>query len=361
MYRTTTKYTFILLFLFSTISEGQNINESLQQLTEAAAREYLKPVGNGFGANLNTGWVTRSPKAELYGLDIQIGIVVMGAFMPSDSKSFSVTGNVQFTASQAEEIINSVDWAQYNMTPEEEQNAQNNLRVLLLQNVFPAQIAGPTVIGSKKDQVRIILQPSQYSYQGQQIYIPQTEFSTNVKGVLEDYSILPFAAPQLTVGTLFGTQLTLRWVPNVTFDPSVGKVNYFGFGIQHNPLVWFMTPLPVDLSLGFFWQHLTSGDYLESTATEFGIYASKTFGPTYTNVTPYIGVSYQNSTSTVSYDLISTTNFGTTSNRISFDMEGENSSKFLIGLAFRLGVLNLNIDYNIAKFSTLGGGISFLF
>lgn len=356
---------FTFLFIIVPSSAGillaQNINQSLQQLTETAAREYLKPVGSGFGANLNTAWVTRSPKTETAGLDIQLGIVIMGAFMPEDSKSFSVSGNVEFTPEQADEIVNSVRWEQYNLTAAQRQNAQAELRNLLLQNVFPAKVSGPTVIGSKNDQVKVVLLENSYTYQGQQIFIPQSEFLTNVRGVLENYNILPFAAPQLTVGTLFGTQLTLRWVPNVTFDPTIGKVNYFGLGIQHNPLAWLMVPLPVDVSIGFFWQNLKAGDYLESSATEYGIYASKTFGPTYLNITPYLGYSYQDSKSTVTYKLISTTGLGSTSTNISFDMKGENTSKLLVGLALRLGVINLNFDYNLAKYSTLGGGVSFIF
>jgi hypothetical protein len=55
-----------------------------------------------------------------------------------------------------------------------------------------------------------------------------------VHGLLEDLPALPLFAPQLTVGTIYGTQASFRFVP--TYDVTdLGDFKYFGFGLQHNP------------------------------------------------------------------------------------------------------------------------------
>ena len=58
-----------------------------------------------------------------------------------------------------------------------------------------------------------------------------------VTGLLEDATVFPLAAPQLTFGTVLGTMGAIRYYPGQTIK-KIGKVNYFGFSILHNPSVW---------------------------------------------------------------------------------------------------------------------------
>ena len=105
------------------------------------------------------------------------------------------------------------------------------------------------------------------------------------------------------------------------------------------------------------------GSVFQSTATTFGIYGSKTFGPGAFNVTPYAGFSYESSSADVAYDfLIDTAVPGvTTTQHVSFNLVGENSVRFMIGAAFKLGFISLNVDYNISNYNVASAGLGIIF
>jgi len=336
------------LFTVTSIN-AQDLNETLQKLSGDAAKAYLAPVTNGFGANLNTGWATRSPKAKIWGVDIQFGLVAMGAFMGDNSKTFNAQGTFRFSRAQAEQIASDVP---------------SNVREQVVQDIMSKDqtinFSGPTAVGSKNDKIKISFPGGTYNYNGTE-YNGLSDVELPVGGLLDNLSVIPLTAPQLTLGTVYGTQLSFRFLPDIQLNEEIGKLSYFGFGIQHNIGMWLPAPLPVDVSVGFFTQNLKVGDLLESSATEFGAYASRTFGPGALNVTPYAGFSYQSSSLNASYDYVVTNGNISTPLHVSFDSEGENTVKFTVGTAFKLGFLNLNVDYNIAKYSTVGAGLGFIF
>jgi len=351
---------FSLAFTFSSsLLKAQDLNSTLQFLSDEAAKAYLNPASNGFGADLNSGWFSRAPKPVMLSLDVNPGIVAMGAFLPGDHKTFSINGNFRFTPSQAGLLTRSVA-NQYG--PE----ARQNLIDQLTSRDFNVGISGPTIIGSKNDYMKVNFNGATLNYQqqpgqpAQQIYVPPQEIPIQeIKGVLDNMSMLPFGAPQLTVGTLYGTQVKFRYLPPTEISADLGKSDYFGFGIEHNIGVWM--PLPVDITIGYFTQSLKVGDHLKSRADEYGIFASKTFGPGTVSITPYAGLSMQNSTMDVSYNYIYQSGGVEVPTNISFELKGENSAKLALGLAFKLSVISLNFDYNIAKFSSISGGLAFLF
>src|SRR5439155_563530 len=97
-------------------------------------------------------------------------------------------------------------------------------------------------------------------------------------GIISKLPVLPLMAPQLTIGTILGTQATLRWLPSIELDPKLGKFSYLGFGIQHNPGVWLPFHMPVDVSGGFFTQKLEVGKVFSAQSMAMGVTASKTLG-----------------------------------------------------------------------------------
>lgn len=358
-----TESVFILFILFLAILpaslKAQDLQSTLQLMSDQAAKAYLNPASNGFGADLNSSWFSRAPKPVVLGFDLQLGIVAMGAFLPGDNKTFLINGNFRFTPAQAELMTQSVA-NRYGS------DAQQNLINQLTSRDFNVQISGPTVIGSKDDYMKINFYGTTLSYQAQpgqpaqDIYVPPQEIPVQeIKGVLDNMSILPFGAPQLTLGTVYGTQVTFRYLPPTEINADLGKADYFGFGIQHNIGVW--VPLPLDLTLGFFTQSLKVGDILKSRANEYGIYASKTLGSGIFGLTPYAGLTMQNSTMDVSYNYLYQSQGVQVPTNISFQLEGENTGKLALGLALKLAIVNLNFEYNIAKFSSIGGGLGLNF
>ena len=172
-------------------------------------------------------------------------------------------------------------------------------------------VSGPTIVGSKKDSIKV-------SFTGGSVRVPYptladpnhdtvvTLLSANqtlgVVGFLEDLPMLPLAAPQASIGTILGTKFSLRYLPSVELDKKIGKFEYTGFGIQHNPFMWIPVPEPpVDVSIGYFTQTMKVGKIFESKASLFGIQASKTFGPGALNITPYAGLSFEKSDITIKY------------------------------------------------------------
>lgn len=335
--------------------DGQTLEKTLSQLYNKTAQAYLGPIGSGFGANLNTGWTTRAPKAELWGVDIQLGVVAMGAMLGNGTKTFSYTGDYTFNAEQAQQMTQNIPNVQ----------ARNQVMSKLTSEKFQVGFSGPTVVGKKDDHIMINFAGKSFQTNYGTYTVASQQIDLGIGGQMDDIPLLPLGAPQLTVGTIYGTQVAIRYLPSVKISEELGESKYFGFGIQHNIGQWIPVPMPVDLSAGFFTQNLKIGTLLESKATEYGLYASRTFGPGALNVTPYAGFSLQSSKMTVNYDY----NYSVMINgieqkqtdKISFDLEGENTTKLTVGLAFKLGFLNLNVDYNVAKYSTVGAGVGFIF
>jgi hypothetical protein len=177
---------------------------------------------------------------------------------------------------------------------------------------------------------------------------------------ISDLSFLPLAAPQLSLGTVFGTRVTFRYLPSITIDEELGKFKYFGFGIQHNPGVLLPTPLPFDVGVGYFTQTLEIGTLFKAKTTAFGINASKRLGVGPINITPYAGFMIEKSNIDITYDFV--LDEGTIDEQvipIAFELEGENRSRITLGLSIRLLMLNFNADYNIGKYNSVTVGVMF--
>ncbi len=46
---------------------------------------------------------------------------------------------------------------------------------------------------------------------------------------------------------------------------------------------------------------------------------------------------------------------------IAFNLVAENSVRLMLGAAFKLGFISLNVDYNIAKYNAVSAGLDFIF
>lgn len=363
-YFTTLVLFIALIFSMVSVSQSQDLEGTLQKLAEDAARGYVQPIVSGFGADLNSGWMYRAPAAKKYGIDLDFGIVAMGAFM-GDVKKFSTSSSFQFDRTIIDQMTEDLPtfWG-----------TRDSIRNQLYNRQLGATISGPTIVGSKDDSINVLFSGGVVTFQ---IFDPVTQSlkdtSVNllpadqvlpVTGLLEEIPLLPFGAPQMSIGTFYGTKIAFRYLPDIEVDKKIGKFSYFGFGIQHNPFMWIKNvEPPVDVSLGFFTQTMKVGKIFESSATLFGAQASKTYGPGALNVTPYAGLSLESSSMTFTYDYISTnpvTQQQTTRN-VKFELEGDNSIRFTIGFSLKLAILKINADYNIAKYNTVSAGFGFIF
>lgn len=93
------------------------------------------------------------------------------------------------------------------------------------------------------------------------------------------------AAPQISIGSVFGTRALIRYFSLDLGDSEIGSFNYLGIGGQHSISQW-IPDLPIDLAAGFFWQQFKVGDdVIDAKATQVNVTASKQ----YRYIRPYLG------------------------------------------------------------------------
>ena len=345
----------ILGLVFSSSFKAQSLDETLSKLSSTVGKAYVKPVISAFGSNLNSGWVSQIPSATMLGFHLDLKIVAMGSFFPNDVKNFSASDKFYFDNNQIDAILRNSGYSPGTQSYTAIYNAMQN-------RAFDVNFSGPTIVGKKSDYLKILFPSQTITASGQSYTVNSKQIDiTEVKGYLDEIPALPTAAAQLTVGTVFGTNIAVRYLPDVDIK-DLGKFSYFGAGFVHNFGIWFPNPLPLDIAIGFFTQKLKVGSIFESTASQYGIYASKTFG-FIISITPYVGLTTETSKTTVSYDYTSnqTLNGVPVKAHVSVDMEGENKSSAVVGFNLHLGIVNINADYKLAKTKTASAGISFGF
>jgi hypothetical protein len=365
----------LVVFLFALASttfaqgngeNGEDLETTLKRLSQDAAQSYVSPVVSAFGSNLNGGWFHRAPRAKMFSLNLEVGLVGMGTFFPEDleHKHFSTRGKFRFDSSQAGELI--ANSTSLTLIPEIESALTDKITA----TDFTVGIEGATIIGSSDDYLKISFSGADITFEyppGSGIYYTETidpyVLSLDVAGLgdfLADISFLPFLAPQATVGTILGTQATFRYlpeiaIPGIDITKDIGKFSWFGWGVQHNPGIFFPTPLPLDISIGYFKQSLKVGTIFEANTTAFGVTVSKRLGAGALNITPYAGYLREKSTMHFTYQF----EVDTQKIDVDFELEGENRDRITFGLSLRLLLINLNADYNIGKYNSATIGIMF--
>ncbi len=340
---------------------AQSFEETMSKLSMDAAKAYVNPIVSGFGVNMNGGWFHRAPRAEMFGFDLEFGVVAMGTYFKDENKTFSNSGSFAFSQDQATSLTNFVN-SDPSIPSSQKSNVQNYLVQQITQSTFSLTVSGPTVVGSKSDSVKIRFNSKTYNVPGYgSVTVPGQDVALPVVGFLGELPALPLASPQLTLGTFVGTQFTFRYLPSQDVK-NMGKAKYFGWGFQHNPGLWLggADALPLDLSLSFFTQKIEVGSIFQSKATEFGINASKRLGWGFLNLTPYAGFMLEKSTMSFAYDAVlpDPANSGASTTRhIAFDLESANKSRIVLGLSVKLLFINVNADYNIGKYNSYTAGL----
>jgi len=351
--------TLVALSLTLVSQAQESLQDALKNLGQDVAQAYVQPIASGFGADLNSGWLYRAPQVTTFGFDLDFGVVAMGSFMPNDAKTINKSAQFQFSVAEVDQITSSIS----------DTTVRGNVRDYLYSHPLTVTVTGATVVGSKSDSLKVMFSGGEFTdpVTSQTVNLNPQNVTLPVGGLLEDIPLLPFAAIQGSIGTVYGTKAVFRFLPELEIDAKVGKFSYFGFGIQHNPFMWIPVPEPpVDVSLGFFTQNMKVGSILDTKATLFGLQASKTFGPGALNVTPYAGVSFESSSMTVSYtfDAPDPNPASPPGSKIqtpvSFTLTGDNSARLTLGLSFKLAIFKLNADYNIAKYNTFSAGFGFI-
>lgn len=340
-----------------------NLKEAVGGLAESVAKEYVGPVVSGFGASMNAGWFHSAPRPEKLGFHLEVGVVGMGSIFQKKHKTFSTGGSLQLDRSQAE-ILTSVifDQAEFaGLSSDELDVIQEVMIQQILAQSANVHISGATAVGSSGDSIRIAYRGATLSYTdprdgqthtfdlagaGSQITLP-------VYGL--ELPLVGWAAYQISIGTIYGTHFTFRFLPTSKSQDEIGSFRYSGFGIQHNPMVWSKKPRKYNLAISFFTQRLEQGKFFESRASAIGVTASRRFGWRWLNVHPYAGLMYERSRMRFRYDLEKEDG---SFEPVRFDVAGENSWRLTLGTSLRVLIGNLNVDYSFSNYSSLSAGLT---
>ncbi|RLC50309.1 MAG: hypothetical protein DRI23_07345 [Candidatus Cloacimonadota bacterium] len=360
-------FTLIFAFVISNfILYADSLDETLESLSGEAAEGYVNPIVSAFGSNLNGGWFHKVPKGKLFGINVEFGLVFMGSMFPDDDDYFSASGDFRLTGEQVETLVNNADFS--TVDPLLLNYAQQALIDELTGEDFGVNVAGPTIVGPSDESIIVSVEQKDIvvefdvpglGTQSETITIQQQDFDLGVGGLLDEAPLLPLAAPQLSLGTIYGTRAVFRYMPTYPI-PDVGDFDYFGFGIQHNPKAWLKIPLPIDICASYFTQSMNLGDYVTANATAFGLNASKTLGFKFLSITPYAGYMFESSNMVFKYSyepgVVQGQQLDTVN--IKFDIDGKNKSRLTLGTTLRLGVFNINADYNIGKYNSFTAGFA---
>lgn len=365
----------LTVFLFALVTasgaqdaDDENLEETLNKLSQSAAMAYVTPVVSAFGSNLNGGWFHSVPPAKMFGLKAEFGLVGMGTFFPSDDiyTHFSTSGTFRFSSTQAQQLFDT--------SPYSEAELDEIIDVITGQD-FTVTIEGATIIGDSADHVNVTISGETVTVPALGNLVIPLEGTVDLGfGGLGDYlagiNFLPFAAPQLTVGTVLGAQATVRYIPEINFPlinitKDIGKFSWLGWGIQWNPGVLLPNPLPLDISLGYFTQTLKLGsqafedrNVIEARTNAFGLMVSKKLGIGLINISPYAGFLIEKSKMNFSYDfIIDEETLGEQTIPVKFELEGENKSRVTVGLSLKLFTFNLSADYNIGNYNSITFGL----
>jgi hypothetical protein len=286
-----------MLFPVGNAQAGDPTLESvLAQFNSEAAKGYFQPFADFVGANMNAGFF-HSAAIPTTGFHIALDIVAMGSSVGDDAKSYTVKAPAGFS---------------------------------------PGEFTTATIFGGKASVITDANNPSIH-YRG----VSDGIFNT---------TLFPLATPQLRIGSLYGTEAVIRFVP----IPETGgfpKTTMFTIGARHS-VSQYIPDVPLDLAAGIFYSKYTSGDLMDVTGFAFGVHASKSFEI----LTVYGGLESENSQMNLKY---TDPNTPGAPPAVDINLDGVNTFRFTVGAGISLGVFGFFADANFGSVTNFSGGISF--
>ncbi len=187
-----------LLLLAATPVRAQSLGDLVEQLgIQQLARDYLRPGVDAVGYTLNSGYA-HTARVDT-GFSVWAGAKVVTTFIPDADRTFVA------------------------MLPPD-----------LTGLGYPSRMVTATVVGDEGAVLRSS-DPSQ-----PEIQLPG---GTGLQQAL-------LVMPQLSIGSVLGTEVILRGIPPVTYDPEVGKVSFYGAGLKHELTHYFDTPFALAVVAG---------------------------------------------------------------------------------------------------------------
>jgi len=277
-------------------SAGAQFKTNLERYIGDNAAGYLQPLVTALGIDFNRGWYhsARIPRSDFY---IYLGANAMMTFIADDDRVYQATTEGAFSPAQT--------------------------------------MAAPTIVGD-----------------GKAVRATGTGGTTYIfPGGFDIESVL-FATPQITIGSVAGTEVTFRYIALEIGDSEIGNINLFGAGVRHSISQYFDN-FPIELAAGLFYQKFKlDEDFIDATAWHYGAQVSKSFSL----LTLYGGLGFDAANIKVEYEPEATPG-----ERIALDIDAENGLRVTAGVNLKLAIFNLNADYSFGAQNAVGLGFGFVF
>ncbi len=351
MHKVVTRFRlFSALFLCAVLPAGaQNLDDQLREVGGRYAQAYTLPLVDALGLNLNAGLFhqpSRAPRGTRFSM--YLGVQTMAAFMPERAQQFDL---------------------QYETPIEVTYTYRGGSVPVTFTGLAPATVTvtdAPTIFGRTRAAVAVarIDHDTTVVYQGRTVPVTiDTSLSITTIGGLVETRLAPLAVPQLELGTVLGTDLMLRFVPEVTV-PDWGSLRLIGGGLRHN-FSAYLPELPVDVSLLAVWQQARvlddEGEDVAELATFAGaLHVGKAVGPL------YLSGAFQTESATLDVQYAFTppaaaAGVSSASIPVAFSSEARTRSRALIGAALNLSILHFSAEAAFGRYTVLSAGLGFRF
>jgi hypothetical protein len=308
----------------TTAVRADDLGSSLSKLFGDNAKNYVGPLMKGWGADLNSAWFHSADVHDILGFDIQAKFGFAQLSDADKTYQFQMPATISYTIAGIPRTFNSG-------------------------SDYPATITAPTAVGATDPVVVNTNKTLNTGFQEIPIFTHPQGFNLPTA---------PLIMPQAALGLPFGIEVMVRYLP--TYNTTVGKVSFLGYGARLGINRLIPVPLPIDIAIHFATQKLTfkdstDNDLISASATAYGLEISKSI----LFLTLYGGFQLEKSSFnigpyTAKYNAGSST---TVVNVPQFTVDGDNTSRILLGLRLHLLILTLHAEYGIATIKTLSAGV----
>jgi hypothetical protein len=259
---------------------AQNVEDVLGRYRGANAQGFLQPLADVLGAALGSGWA-RSADIQP-GFHLRLSAIAAGSPISSDARTFVGT-------TEDFDPVTTVE--------------------------------APTIFGSTETVAVSGVGGTTYRFAG---------------GI--DADMAGTVIPQLTIGTVAGTEAMVRWF-SVDVGEDFGSVSQLGLGARHDVDQYFRAALPVELAAGIYWQSFDIGDVVEASTFTAMVHTSWSTSV----LTLFGGLGYETASVDVSY-----TPEGETTG-IDIALDGANTVRATAGVGLQMWLLGIFADYTVAS------------
>lgn len=340
----------VLLFclIIPAAASAQDLGETLSNVGQAYAEEYVDPLLRALGSDLNGGLMNVPlSRGKVHGLDVYFGIKVLGTPIGESERRFDLTYSDRVTIDTYVEGIDPyIDGTRIDLS------VPATFTVRDAPTVF-----GPSEVGRATVHVR---HDTVVTHMGRTIPVSvDTSYTVETIGGLTELSMAPLPVPHLELGTLFGTSVMVRWLPTLSMN-DVGSIGLSGFGLRHD-IGQYIPGSTLDVAVQAMWQNLrvadsSEGEVLHAATSSYTVSAGKRFGI----VSLYGGLQVNSADMEVSYRY----NLSTDDNREEFDIAFSNDRSgqvhAVIGGGVHAGPLNLALDVGFGSNPVYGLSLGIL-